>query len=137
MGYFRTFWRFWSAARSGGDSDAGHGDTRHTTAQLLPTTVRKLFEVMSITRLVCSFRRNGCPALLSMISEHEKVCPYASQMRCMVSKCCLTGPYDDAFRDVSAEHQFSTYDVLVTRSTCYFSFIFLQQLNLLIPFDCL
>lgn len=81
-----------------------------------PATVRKLFEIMSVTKVACAFRTQGCPELayVSLVSVHEAVCPYASQVRCMVSTCSWMGAYHDAYTHVFVEHQYSAYDVLVT-----------------------
>jgi len=106
------------SAAARGDPAHGRGeDGRATTAQPPPpTTVRKLFEIMSVTRVACAYRPQGCPELayVSLVSVHEAMCPYASQVRCMVSMCRWMGAYHDAFRHVAVEHQFSAYDVLVT-----------------------
>jgi len=92
-------------------------DVRVTTAQPPPpATAGKLFEIMSVTRVACAFRPQGCPELayVSLVSLHEAFCPYASHVRCMVAMCRWMGVYHDAFLHVAVEHQFSAYDVLVT-----------------------
>lgn len=96
--------------------DRAGASNRCTAQPPPPPTVRKLYELMSVTKVACAFRPEGCPKLVHvpMVSEHESICPYASQVRCMVSMCRWMGAYDGAFRHVSLEHQFSAYDVSVT-----------------------
>lgn len=69
-----------------------------------------------MTKVACMYRPDGCPELLAVkvVSEHEALCPHVNKVRCMVVWCTWMGLYNDAFRHVSCEHQFSAYDVSVT-----------------------
>ncbi|KAF0770138.1 E3 ubiquitin-protein ligase sina-like isoform X2 [Aphis craccivora] len=71
---------------------------------------------MSAIKVTCSYRSNGCPVLVYVLSAaaHESLCPHAPHVRCMVAYCPWSGGYDDVFQHVAAEHQFSAYDLMVT-----------------------
>jgi len=79
-------------------------------------SARKLQECMSAIKVTCSYRSNGCPVLVYVLSAaaHESLCPHAPHVRCMVAYCPWSGGYDDVFQHVAAEHQFSAYDLMVT-----------------------
>lgn len=81
-----------------------------------PPTIRKLCEFISATKVACSFRPKGCPNIMfiSLVVEHEVLCPYASHVRCMVAWCRWMGEYNQVYSHVSTQHQFSAYEVSVT-----------------------
>lgn len=82
----------------------------------VPASARKLNEIMSVVKVTCAYRLNGCPYLLYVLSSatHEALCPHAPHVRCMVPDCQWSGAYGDTFHHVSTNHLFSAYDVLVT-----------------------
>lgn len=81
-----------------------------------PPAARKLYELLSVTKVACSFRSAGCPELayIPSMAKHEAVCPHGTQVRCLVARCTWIGSYADAFRHVSTDHQYSAYDVTVS-----------------------
>lgn len=94
------------------DDDPGYQQRR--TAQQ-PPTAQKVYELMSITRVTCSFRTEGCPDLVFVpqVAEHEAFCPHVPKVRCMAPWCQWLGAYEQAFEHVASEHQFCAYDVPV------------------------
>jgi len=86
-----------------------------------PESARKLHEFMSIIKVSCIYRPNGCRYLVYVISAatHESLCPYAPQVHCMVPYCRWSGTYGDTFQHVASDHQFSAYDVMVKYTLLY------------------